>query len=239
MRKVIKIAICDDEKCFINTIEKMLKIYAEKNEQDFCIKSYTKPLFLMESLKEDFQIFFLDIEMPTMNGVELVKIIRKHDERAIIFFVSSHNEFLGSGYEYDVQNFITKPVTQVQIDFELNRSLRKLSTYEQKYIMVKNENGYFKFFLSDIEYIETGNRKVLFHLRNGKKEAGYFKMKDLEERLEPFYFVRCHNGIIVNIDCIKSIHLLTITLNSGEKIYMTRSRKQNLIKKMAERGGCI
>ena len=62
-----------------------------------------------------------------------------------------------------MQNFITKPITQVQIDFELNRALRKLSTYEQKYIMVKNENGYFKFFLSDIEYIDV-NRKVLFHL---------------------------------------------------------------------------
>ena len=41
--KVIKIAICDDEKCFIDTIEKMLKVYEKKNEQDFIIKKYTKP----------------------------------------------------------------------------------------------------------------------------------------------------------------------------------------------------
>ena len=60
---MIKIAICDDEKYFVDTVEKMLKIYAEKNGKDFCIKKYTKPLQLMESLKEEFQIFFLDIEM--------------------------------------------------------------------------------------------------------------------------------------------------------------------------------
>ena len=59
---MIKIAICDDEKCFIDAIEKMLKTYAEKNGQDFLIKKYTKPLQLMEALKEEFQIFFLDIE---------------------------------------------------------------------------------------------------------------------------------------------------------------------------------
>ena len=88
-------------------------------------------------------------------------------------------------------------------------------------------------------YIETINRKVLFHLRSGKKEAGYFKMKDLEERLEQFFFVRCHNGIIVNVDCIESLHDLTVTLYSGNKIYITRSRKQNLMKKMAERGGAV
>lgn len=55
---MIKIAICDDEKCFIDAIEKMLKTYAEKNGQDFLIKKYTKPLQLMEALKEEFQIFF-------------------------------------------------------------------------------------------------------------------------------------------------------------------------------------
>ena len=88
--KVIKIAICDDEKCFIDTIEKMLKVYEKKNEQDFIIKKYTKPLQLMESLKEEFQIFFLDIEMPAMDGMELVDIIRKHDEKSIVLFVSSH-----------------------------------------------------------------------------------------------------------------------------------------------------
>lgn len=236
---MIKIAICDDEKYFVDTVEKMLKIYAEKNGKDFVIKKYTKPLQLMESLKEEFQIFFLDIEMPAMDGMELVDIIRRHDEKSIILFVSSHNEFLGVGYKYDVQNFITKPITQVQINCEMNRALRKLDSYEQKYIAVKNEKGYFKLFLSDIEYIETVKRKVLFHLRNGNQEDGYFKMRDLEERLEKYYFVRCHNGIIVNVDCIESLHDLTTTLYSGAKIYITRSRKQNLMKKMAERGGSV
>lgn len=236
---MIKIAICDDEKCFVDIVEKMLKTYAEKNGKDFVIKKYTKPLHLMESLKEEFQIFFLDIEMPAMDGMELVDIIRRHDEKSIVLFVSSHSEFLGEGYKYDVQNFITKPITQVQINCEMNRALRKLNSYEQKYIAVKNEKGYFKLFLSDIEYIETVKRKVLFHLRNGSQEDGYFKMRDLEERLEKYYFVRCHNGIIVNVDCIESLHGLTVALYSGDTIYITRSRKQNLIRKMAERGGSV
>lgn len=55
--------------------------------------------------------------MPAMDGLELVDVIRKHDEKSIVLFVSSHNELVGVGYKYDVQNFITKPITQIQINY--------------------------------------------------------------------------------------------------------------------------
>ena len=112
-------------------------------------------------------------------------------------------------------------------DFRIGVPFEQNLQYEQKYIAVKNEKGYFKLFLSDIEYIETVKRKVLFHLRNGNQEDGYFKMRDLEERLEKYYFVRCHNGIIVNVDCIESLHDLTVTLYSGDKIYITCKLRSN------------
>ena len=76
-------------------------------------------------------------------------------------------------------------------------------------------------------------------MRNGEQKIASFKMKDLEERLEQFYFVRCHNGVIVNVDCIESVHDFTVTLYSKNIIYIPRSRKQKLMKKLAERGGNI
>ena len=236
---MIKIAICDDEISFVDCIEKMLRQYEENTNQHLVIKKYTKSLYLMDSLKEDFQIFFLDIEMPCLNGVELTEIIRKHDERSIIIFVTSHAEYIAQGYDYDVQNFITKPITQVQINCEMNRAIRKLRTYDQKYLAVRNSNGFMKLFLSDIEYIETKDRNVLFHCVNGRKEIGHFKMQDLEEKLKECPFIRCHNGIIVNVDYIESIHDFTVTLLSGEKIFTTKSRKKALIQKVAERKGCV
>ena len=137
------------------------------------------------------------------------------------------------------QNYITKPITQIQINCEMNRALRKLGTYNQKYIAVKNSNGFMKLFLSDIEYIETKDRNVLFHCTNGRKEIGHFKMQELEDKLNDYPFVRCHNGIIVNVDYIEAIHEFTVTLLSGEQIYTTKSRKKSLIQKVAERKGCI
>ena len=66
---------------------------------------------------------------------------------------------------------------------------------------------------------------------------GRFKMQDLEVRLEKYAFYRCHNGVIVNLDYVDYVQEFMIVLVSGEKIYTTKSRKKELIKKLAERTG--
>lgn len=234
---MIKIAICDDEPHFIERIEKMLRVYEEKSKQSFLIKKYEKPLKLSGAFKEGFQIYFLDLQMPNMNGLELAKAIRKIDDRAVIFFVTSYREYVFESFQYDVANYIIKPITQIQIDSEMNRVLRKLNTFGMEYLTVKNEKGYLKIYFSDIQFIETHGRNVLIHCQDGKKEIGHFKMQDLEQQLDSSSFIRCHNGYIVNVDYIEGIHELTVKLLPGDIIYTTKTRKKQLIKKLAERMG--
>lgn len=236
---MIKIAICDDEPYFIERIEKMLRIYEEKSKQSFLIKKYEKPLKLSGAFKEGFQIYFLDLQMPNMNGLELAKAIRETDDRAVIFFVTSYREHVFESFQYGVANYIIKPITQIQIDSEMNRVLRKLNTFGQEYLTVKNDKGYLKIYFSDIQFIETYGRNVLIHCQGGREEIGHFKMQDLEQQLSASSFIRCHNGYIVNVDYIEWIHELSVKLLSGDIIYTTKTRKKQLIKKLAERMGMV
>ncbi len=236
---MIKIAICDDELHFLDHMEKMLHIYEEKSKQSFLIKKYVQSIRLMDAIREEFQIYFLDLQMPNMNGLELAKVIRKYDDRSTIIFVTSYREYVFDSFQYSVANYITKPITQIQINCEMDRALRKLNTFEQQYLGVKNNNGYMKIFLSDIQYIETYDRNVLIHCQGGRNEIGHFKMQDLEQHLSSYSFIRCHNSYIVNVNYINQIHDLSITLLSGEIIYTTKSRKKELIKKMAKQTGWV
>lgn len=233
---MIKIALCDDEETFLYSMENMLINYEKTINEVFSIKKYTKPLQLMNSLAEDFQVFFLDIQMPNLNGVELAEIIRKHDEKSTIVFITSYSDFNKYCLELEADNYIIKPITQIQVNYEMNRVIRKIKSNGQDYLGVKSNDGFTKIFLSDIEYIETVGRKVMFHCDKRGDVTARFKIQDLERRLENFPFVRCHNGVIVNLDHISSLVGFTIILTNGTKIYTTKSRKKEVMKKLVERG---
>lgn len=234
---LIKIAICDDDTHFLDDIEKMLHTYESTSGQILSIKKFSTPERLKEAAGE-FQVYFLDLKMPGINGLELAKSIRVHDERAVIIFITAYQEYIFDSFQFDIANYIMKPVTQIQIDCEMSRAIRKLRTYEQEYLVVKNSNGWNKIYLSEIQYMETYERKVLFHC-GSRNEIGRYKLQDLEERLKNYPFIRCHNSYIVNVDYIRQIKGLSIILLSGETIYTTKYRKKEVLKKMAERVGCV
>lgn len=235
---MIKIAICDDDPHFLDEIENMLHTYEAASEESFSIKKFVRSDDLLAAI-HDFQIYFLDLKMPKVSGFELAKTIRIQDERAIIIFITAYREYVFESFQFDIANYIMKPVTQIQIDCEMNRAIRKLRTYEQEHLMIKNHNGWNKIYLSEIQYIETYERKIRIHCRDGRNETGRLKLQDLEERLKPYPFIRCHNSYIVNVDYIRQIQGMSVMLLSGEVIYTTKYRKKDLIKKMAERVGCI
>lgn len=233
---MIKIALCDDEESFLHSMEEKLRNYEKIVNEVFCIKKYTKPLQLMNSLAEDFQVFFLYIQMPNLNGIELAEIIRKYDKKSTIVFVTSYQDFNRYCLELEADNYIIKPITQIQVDYEMNRVIKKIKSTEQDYIGLKSNDGFMKVFLSDIEYIETVGRKVMFHCDKSGDIIARFKIQDLERRLGNYPFVRCHNGVIVNLDYISSLIGFTILLTDGTPIYTTKSRKKEIIRRLTERG---
>ena len=99
---IINIAVCDDEQNFLDTIQKELLQLA--NALNITIETYlytdgNKVVDLIYNNKEDFDILFLDIDMPDISGLEVAKKIRKSESDIILIFISSHEQYVFDSIE--------------------------------------------------------------------------------------------------------------------------------------------
>lgn len=201
-------------------------------ENNLCYEIYrfTSGIKLLEALNENFQIIFLDIQMPGIDGLEIAKYIRKRDKSLYLVFTTSYINYVYKGYEVDAGNYITKPISKEIIYTEMNKAMLKQNN-AKKTIMIKNNDGYFKVFLSEITYIETEGRNTVIHTCYGAMKS-FAKMQEYEDSLDNS-FLRCHKSYIVNINYISSIEGLCITLNTQEILYVSKLKKRVLMKAMA------
>ena len=105
-----KIAIVDDSRAYIELITDVLTKESGCTEDHFEIDSFQKASSLLYELEDgnDYDIYFLDIEMPEMNGLELAREIREKNEDAYLIFITSHMEFAIDGYEVEAYQYILK-----------------------------------------------------------------------------------------------------------------------------------
>jgi DNA-binding LytR/AlgR family response regulator len=162
---------------------------------------------------DSIDLLFLDIEMPEMSGLELLKIL-KYPIPTIL--ITSQKEYALESYDYGVVDYIVKPVEYVRFV----RAIRKvqeqyLRTEKLKesveYVFIKVNSNLVKVFMKDILYIEALADYVLIHT----KEHQYIflsTMKALVHRL-PSYFVRIHRSYIVNCRNIDYIEDTAVVIN--------------------------
>lgn len=92
---MIRIAVCDDEVIFVRCLRDMVEALFEKQGMEFQCFVYTSaPELIRAHRKEEFQLLFLDIDMPEMSGMELAAEIRAMNSAAALIFVSSHSDFV-------------------------------------------------------------------------------------------------------------------------------------------------
>lgn len=238
---MLKVAICDDIKEYIKKMEIYIEQYGEENLVNIKIFSYVIGDHLIQSYtKKKYDIIFLDISMPKMDGFELAEKIRKIDRDITIIFCTSFNSILNAQKAYDVEakDFLKKPVTYKKIATILDKVYsRKLINAEEKFIL-KIQEGIFSIQLSDIIYLETKDKAVVLHTVQ-RDFVTYQRMQEFENKLGDDLFFRCHTSFLVNLDYIETMRDTDLVLFDKNKttIPFSKYNRKELLKHLAKRMG--
>ena len=106
---MIHIALCDDDGPFLQRLHQAIAQWFADHQIPFSCTDFSAANQLLDSLQSvSFNLFFLDIEMPEMDGMQLAKQIREISPDSIIIFLTSHDEFAPDGYRVQALRYLTK-----------------------------------------------------------------------------------------------------------------------------------
>lgn len=206
----------------------------------------------IEKLKPD--LVFLDVQMPEMNGFEVVETIGAENAPMIVF-VTAYDKFAVRAFDANAVDYLVKPFDKERLTKAVERVKKQIANKNNennvgngapddfrerlemllkqvspkpkylKRIPVKSARGTILLSVEDIEWMTAAGHYVELRVKTGETHLVRRQIAQLENKLDPEEFVRVHRSHIVNINCVKSLHPL---FNGDHLIIMRDGTELNM-----------
>ncbi|MCF7500017.1 response regulator transcription factor [Pseudoalteromonas sp. L1] len=217
---MIRAIIVDDEPLAHQVIEHHLQTHSDIK----IIAQYVSAKDALYGLaKSTIDLVFLDINMPELTGIELLRTLA-HPPQIII--VSAYQEYAITGFELNVTDYLLKPVSAPRLEQALNKVRERLvkpNITEPNNITLKVDREKRKFNLDSIEYIEAYGNYVKVHQAEQATLAST-TLKQLSEQLS-HSFTQIHKSFLVNKQKVIAVNSEFVELNTGKTLKIGKSFK--------------
>jgi len=186
--------------------------------------------------QEKVDLLFLDIEMPGIDGLNLLKAL---PDKPMVIFITAYRKYAIEGFDLDVLDYLVKPVSFDRFVKAANKALeyhgyrqqeRQLAHPFPDYLFIPSEYRQTKVFIHEIAYIEgLGNYIKIFLVNSSRPIMSKSSMKALAEKLPAGKYVRVHKSFIVMIDKITTVQQDSILIGEKE-IPLSRSCREEFFR---------
>jgi len=195
------------------------------------IAEYSSAVDTKKGLNDtEVDLIFLDIEMPIINGFELLDVLKNKPQ---IIFVTGKTEYAFKAFDYDATDYLQKPITQERFNLGVEKALEhhrlkfENNSAEEEYIFIKSNLKKRKIFINNIQWIEALGDYIKL-VTTEESFVILSTMKAFEKEVEEYSFLRIHKSYIVNLKKIKRFNSKFVEINT-ENIPLSRNKKKLLI----------
>lgn len=214
----------------------------------------TDAVRLMESLRPD--LAFLDLQMPELDGIGVVRLVKKRC-LPLVIFVTAYEEYALRAFELNAVDYLLKPVSVSRLADALDRARERLERSESRTVEAARVKAAAAAYeqeagapLLERIPIRRGDEitllpvrqiasivaeRELLHITNvrGEKYTITYRLKDLEARLDPARFVRLGRGTLAAVDLIAKVHMMpgggyVVRLSTGQELQVSRIQSRVL-----------
>lgn len=233
---MINITICDDSEQDIELLKKEIDKYRIKNHVLLNVHEYTNPELLYYELGEGKvdDIYILDVSMPGKDGFMIADEIRKHDENAVIIFLTTLHERAIEGYKSKAIRYILKFNMIDEINEALDAAMNEIASRSDRKVTLQRYSNYWRVSYRDIIYVNRVSRQLLVFTASYGELTDNRGITEFFNCLDDNRFLFIDRSCFVNIDYISQIIGNDIKLKNGKLLPVSRRAMQTVKQKLLE-----
>lgn len=229
---LLRTAICDDESSDILAIQSQLKYFEIQFDLEFQISLFQNGFDLLRSHQDNrFQLIFLDVEMPQINGLEVAKTIRNQNDYDVkIIFISNYPKYMQDSFDVEAFHYLQKPLQQKTMESLLKRILKFYYSNQSNTLLLSHDDISEVISISDILYITTNKsqKDYLEFVLADRSILARGTLKDYKNTLYLKGFSLVHRGCLVNLSHVHYIKNGVLFLTNGISLIPSRRCEKEL-----------
>lgn len=227
------IAIVDDEREQQDVLKENINRYFAQNGGAANIRTFEDGKQFLNNYKAEFDLVFMDIEMPDVNGMAAAKKLRETDDTTAIIFVTRMARYALKGYDVGALDFIVKPVDYYSFALKFKRALSYAEKKRKSKITLRQEDAIVCLDCAEITYVETVSHNLLYHTAGGGAYKVWGSLKSAAQALQSCGdFALCNRCYLVNLAHVDGVSG-NVAKVGGDELIISRYKRKEFIESLA------
>jgi|TARA_R110001606_G_scaffold30101_1_gene93426 DNA-binding LytR/AlgR family response regulator len=198
------------------------------------IAQYSNAIEANNGIKtNDIDLIFLDVEMPIINGFDLLESLENPPQ---VILITGKPDYALKAFDYDVTDYLYKPISSARFEASIKRAVVRHEqaqnvNAEEEYIFVKSNLKKRKVVLNDIKWVEALGDYIKVVTNEGNIVI-LSTMKSFEKQLPEDKFLRIHKSYIVNLEKVEKFNSKNIEVE-GRQVPLSRNKKNELMEALS------
>lgn len=221
---MLRIGICDDELHARESLRLLLEplLYEDGEQISYEFSNGKSAISWLKKHPGELDLLFLDIEMPSLDGMAAARLLREFDNQLLLVFVTGYGDYVFDGYQVDALDYLIKPVKKDKLALVLQKVRHLLEVRTPDTFTFRGTDGTYRLLKKDILYFYS-DKRLVYVVTEGSELSFYEKLDTLESSLGAS-FVRIHQRYLVNGNRVDYIGASSIRIGERE-LPLSRSQK--------------
>ncbi len=230
---MIRAAICDDESTMLDYLYEHISKEFERQKANVQIDKYTSGKDFLNAYKaEPYDVVFLDIDMPKISGFDVAE---KISEKALIIFVTTHDELVYSSLKFQLFRFIRKTRLNDELSETVSAVIEHIAKRKaEKKIEFQTKDRKIFLLADEIEYIGVYGHWLRVVVTTGEPIECYGSLSEFEKILAPIGFVRTYKSYLVNLKYVYSMEKTKVVMDNKTEVPLSRYKVAEIKEKFKE-----